>query len=255
MPILIDKVLTALILPISITLVLSLVATALLSVGRSRVAGLIFILSLVLLWVFATPLIAQLLLGTLEHQYAPVDRNTKADVAILLGGMINGTSNDGEPSLGPGADRALHAARLYRTGRVRYILISAGNLPWRQTRVSEAEQAAYLLKEWGVPSEALLIEGQSRNTYENAQRSKPIWDAYSFHSGLLVTSASHMPRALAVFRHAGFSVEPAPADFHTEPIRESGPLVLLPNAGALAASSLALTEWLGLLVYRFRGWA
>ena len=75
-------------------------------------------------------------------------------------------------------------------------MISAGNLPWRQARVSEAEQAAYLLKEWGVPSEALLIEGQSRNTYENAQRSKPIWDAYGFHSGLLVTSASHMPRAL-----------------------------------------------------------
>ena len=64
-----------------------------------------------------------------------------------------------------------------------------------------------------------------------------------------------MPRALAVFRHAGFNVEPAPADFHTEPILEGGPLVLLPAAGALAASSLALTEWLGLLVYRFRGWA
>ena len=255
MPILIDKILTALILPISITLVLALAAIALLSVGRWRVARLIFILCLVLLWVLSTPLIAQLLLGSLEHQFAPVNRNTKADVAILLGGMINGTSDDGEPSLGSGADRALRAARLYRAGRVRYILISAGNLPWRQARVSEVEQAAYLLKEWGVPSEALLIEGQSRNTYENAQRSKPIWDAYGFHSGLLVTSASHMPRALAVFRHAGFNVEPAPADFNTEPILKGGPLVLLPAAGALAASSLALTEWLGLLVYRFRGWA
>ena len=255
MPILIDKILTALILPISITLVLGLAATALLSVARWRVAGLMFIFSLVLLWVFSTPLTAQLLLGSLEHQYAPVDRNTKADAAILLGGMINGTSGDVEPSLGSGADRALHAARLYRAGRVRYILISAGNLPWSQARVPEAEQAAFLLKEWGVPSDALIIEGQSRNTYENAQRSKPIWDAYGFHSGLLVTSASHMPRALAVFRHAGFNVEPAPADFNTEPILKGGPLVLLPAAGALAASSLALTEWLGLLVYRFRGWA
>jgi uncharacterized SAM-binding protein YcdF (DUF218 family) len=194
------------------------------------------------------------LLRSLERQYAPIDRSAKADVAILLGGMINGTTVDGEPSLGAGADRALHAARLYRAGQVRYILISAGNLPW-QMRVPEAEQAAYLLKEWGVPSEALIIERQSRNTYENAARSKPIWNAYGFHSGLLVTSASHMPRALAVFRHAGFNVEPAPADFHTEPILEGGPLVFLPAAGALAASSLALTEWLGLLVYRLRGWA
>jgi uncharacterized SAM-binding protein YcdF (DUF218 family) len=256
MPILIDKILTALILPISITLVLSLAAITLLSVGRWQVARLIFILCLVLLWVFSTPLIAQLLLGSLERQFAPVDRNTKADVAILLGGlMINGTSDDSEPSLGRGADRALHAARLYRAGRVRYILISGGNLPWRQARVSEAEQAAYLLKEWGVPGEALLIEGQSRNTYENAQRSKSIWNAFGFHSGLLVTSASHMPRALAVFRHAGFNVEPAPADFQTEPALEGGPLALLPDAGALAASSYALREWLGLLVYRLRGWA
>ena len=204
MPILIDKILTGLVLPVSVTLILGLAAAIFLSVGRRRLTALMIILSVGLLWVFSTPLVAQLLLASLEHRYASTGRSTKADVAILLGGMIKSTSDDGLPSLGVGSDRALHAARLYRAGRVRYILISAGNLPWRQARVPEAEQIAYLLKEWGVPSEALLIEGQSRNTFENAARSKPIWDAYGFHSGLLVTSASHMPRALAVFRQAGF---------------------------------------------------
>jgi uncharacterized SAM-binding protein YcdF (DUF218 family) len=251
--ILIDKVLTSLILPISISLVLGFVAGVLLNVGRRRVAGLILIFSLALLWVFSTPLMARVLLASLEHQYAPRDRNTKADVAILLGGMISNANDNGEPGLGGGADRVLQAVRLYRAARVRYILISGGNLPWHQTRVPEAEQIAYLLKEWGVPSEALIIEGQSRNTFENAVRSKPIWDAYGFHSGLLVTSAFHMPRALAVFRHAGFNVEPAPADFHGGPLLEGGPLALLPDAGALAESSSALREWLGFVVYRLRG--
>jgi uncharacterized SAM-binding protein YcdF (DUF218 family) len=168
---------------------------------------------------------------------------------------MNGTSDDGEPRLGSGANRALQAVRLYRAGRVHFILISAGNLSWHQARVPEAQHIAYLLKEWGVPNDALIIEGQSRNTYENALRSKPIWDARGFRSGLLVTSAFHMPRALAVFRHVGFAVEPAAADFHGGPVLEGGPLAFLPDAAALAASSLALKEWLGLLVYRLRGWA
>jgi len=255
MPILIDKLLTALVLPISVSLVLGLAGIAFLNLGRRRLAEIMIIISLAMLWAFSTPLTAQLLMRSLEERYKAVDRNSTADVAILLGGMISGTSDDGEPSLGNGADRALHAARLYRAGRVRYILIAAGNLPWQKIRDPEAQQVAYLLKEWGVPPGALLIEDQSRNTFENAARSKPIWDAYGLRSGLLVTSAFHMPRALAVFRRAGFNVEPAPADLHTGPLFEGGLLTLLPDAGALASSSAALKEWLGLLVYRWRGWA
>jgi uncharacterized SAM-binding protein YcdF (DUF218 family) len=58
-----------------------------------------------------------------------------------------------------------------------------------------------------------------------------------------------------VFRRAGFNVEPTPADLHVGPVFEGGLLALLPDAGALASSSAAIKEWLGLLVYRWRGWA
>jgi hypothetical protein len=59
-------------------------------------------------------------------------------VAILLGGSINGRSIDGAPSLG-GERIAPSMRRAFdRAGRVRYILISAGNLPSRQDRVPEA---------------------------------------------------------------------------------------------------------------------
>jgi predicted membrane protein len=58
MPILIDKILTALILPINIALLLNLVAVVLLSIRRRRAAGVMLILSLTLLWVFSTPLMA-----------------------------------------------------------------------------------------------------------------------------------------------------------------------------------------------------
>jgi uncharacterized SAM-binding protein YcdF (DUF218 family) len=255
MPILIDKLLTAFILPLGISLILGVAAAALLWAGRQRLAGLVLALSLILLWVFSTPLMAQILLASLENRYTTLDKNAKADVAILLGGMLEEPEKrGGEPGVSGAADRALHAARLYRAGRVRNILISAGNLQWQQTRAPEAEQIAYLLKEWGVPRDALIIEDQSRNTVENAARSKPVWDAHGFRSGLLVTSAFHMPRALAVFRRAGVDVEPSPADFGGRPLLEGGILSFMPDAAALQTSSLMVREWIGMLVYRIRGW-
>ena len=70
--------------------------------------------------------------------------------------MLEGVnSEDGEPNLGEAVDRALHAARLYRAGRVRWILISAGNLPWLDVREPEARSIASLLQEWGGASECL----------------------------------------------------------------------------------------------------
>ena len=243
MPILLDKIFTILILPVSLSLILGLTAALLLALDRRRVAGVTLSLSLALLWVFSTPLIAQTLMTSLESQVAFTTCAERADVAILLGG--------GSENLG----RALYAFRLLRAGRVRFILISAGNVPWYQAREPEAQSIARLLKEWGIPDEMLILESQSRNTFENAQRSKPIWDSHGFKSGLLVTSAFHMPRALAVFRHAGFNVEPVPMNLSGGLSFEEGVLAILPSAAALETSSVALKEWLGLLIYRLRGWA
>jgi uncharacterized SAM-binding protein YcdF (DUF218 family) len=243
MPILLEKVFTVLIMPVNLSLALGLTAAILFRFGRQRVAGVMLALSLALLWVFSTPVIAQTILASLESQIAITTRPQQADVAILLGG---GSDNVG---------RALHASRLLRAGRVRFILISAGNVPWYEAREPEAQSIAQLLKEWGIPDDVLILESQSRNTFENAQRSKSIWDAHGFKSGLLVTSAIHMPRALAVFRQAGFDVEPAPSNFYGGPTFEESVLAILPSAAALQSSSVALKEWLGLFIYRVRGWA
>jgi uncharacterized SAM-binding protein YcdF (DUF218 family) len=59
-----------------------------------------------------------------------------------------------------------------------------------------------LLIEWGVPAEAIITAAASRNTYENALETKQLWAAENLKSALLVTSAGHMPRAMAEFRRA-----------------------------------------------------
>ena len=112
-----------------------------------------------------------------------------------------------------------------------------------------------LLREWGVPQEAIVVEDRSLNTRENALFSLRILAARNIRRILLVTSASHMPRAAAAFRKAGFEVTPAPADFQTGWDPLDVPLEWWPNAHSLAYSDIALKEWLGLVLYRLRGWA
>ena len=166
--------------PLGLALALGLTAMLLMAFRRLRFAGLALSFGLAMLWIFSTPFIAQLLLASLEDQSAVNTRLEQADVAMLLGGMLEGVnSEDGEPGLGEAAI-ALFTRSLYRAGRVRWILASAGNLPWLDVREPEARSIASLLKEWGVPQNALLLETESRNTFENARLSKPIWDAHLF---------------------------------------------------------------------------
>jgi len=113
---------------------------------------------------------------------------------------------------------------------------------------------ARLLEEWDIPSTAIQVEGVSINTHENAIRSYQALAPRGIRRILLVTSSLHMPRAAGAFRKAGFEVIAAPADFRGG---WSEPNVLarwLPSAKNLVDSDMALYEWLGIAIYRLRGW-
>jgi uncharacterized SAM-binding protein YcdF (DUF218 family) len=109
--------------------------------------------------------------------------------------------------------------------------------------------AAELLQAYGVPPDSIIVESNSRNTHENAINTAAIWRERHFRSGLLVTSATHMPRAIASFRKAGLDVAPWPADL----LGGYPPTSVFDFA--LEMTTTAIKEWLGLAVYRLRGWA
>jgi uncharacterized SAM-binding protein YcdF (DUF218 family) len=244
MNIFLDRLVPLAVYPLGLTILLILGGITLSLIGR-RVASVITLVgALTILWFFSTPLAARLILTTLEETNSH-QRPSSADVAILLGGILR-RGHAGSPDLNDSVDRAVKAVRLYRDGSVKRILVT-GPTP-------EPELLASLLDEWGVPKEAILIENRSRNTFENAVNSKSLWDAHQFRSGLLVTSASHMPRALAVFRRAGFAVYPAATDFHAQLYLMGGVMALLPYAPALEDSTVAIKEWIGFGVYQLRGW-
>ena len=147
------------------------------------------------------------------------------------------------------SDRLLQGLRLYRAGKAPLLVCTGG----ARGGTPEAQGMGRLLQEWGVPSGAILLEEHSLNTRENAVFTYSALKARGIGRILLVTSALHMPRAAAVFRKAGFEVNPAAADFRTG-WGEASLWDWLPKARNLERSDRALREWIGLLVYRLRGW-
>lgn len=184
-----------------------------------------------------------------------------ADVIVVLGGAI---SLEREPAPDGEVVRGLaYAQALYVAGLAPRILVSGGGLPWRETRVSEAEKMAHLLRERGVPREAIWIEAESRNTHENAVKSKLLLDAHGKRRIILVTSALHMRRAAACFAKEGLEVEAAPSDFIVTErkwrrlVSSKWPdqvLAVLPSAENLALTTRGVKECVGLAVYRGRSW-
>lgn len=221
-----------------------------------RLAKILAIVALGIFWTSASPTVAHWLTDTLEQQYPSAPATlSRADVAIVLGGAVSAPTPPRQaPELGAAADRVWHAAQLYRSGRVQRIVAVGGNVPWGTQRTPEAEVIRQLLIELGVPHSSIQIGGTSRNTYENALETQMLHREQPFATALLVTSASHMPRALAIFKKAGIPVVPEPCDFRAGDARTGTVLDWLPHADAFAMTSAAFRERLGYYIYRWRGW-
>jgi uncharacterized SAM-binding protein YcdF (DUF218 family) len=116
---------------------------------------------------------------------------------------------------------------------------------------AEADFVLPLFESFGVPRDRIMLESQSRNTAENARFTMELVQPKPGERWLIVTSAYHMPRAIASFRRAGFAVEAFPVDWRTRAGDEAAPFTAL-SAG-LARTDAALHEWFGLVAYRLTG--
>lgn len=196
------------------------------------------------------------LTGTLEDRFpANPTLPDRIDGIIVLGGMIrpNVSRARHRPSLNDAAERLLDAARLAALHPEAKLLFTGGSAdPWDK-EASEAVFAAKLLRQLGVADDRLIIEDQARNSYENAVFSRKLVPARADEVWLLVTSAAHLPRAVGVFRKAGWRVIPWPTNYLTgggeDWINEDFPI------SRLYRLSRTLHEFVGLLYYRLRGWS
>jgi len=254
---LLDKLADAAISPLTAALIIALLAL-LLSLTRFKKTGrAVAALALVGLWIASTPAFAHWLADRLQRENPPraAADLPNADAIVLLGGFVRQPLPPRvAPDLTEAADRAVEAAGLFHAGKAPRIVVSAGNV-WRNAVTPEAELIADLLGKFGVPRDALVLETESRNTHENAANTARIFSENGWATGLLVTSGLHMERARAAFRKAGLDLTPAPADIVSRLPEVPVPLDVLPNVDALDRTTNAIHELVGLLVYRYRGWA
>jgi len=267
-----SKLLPWLVMPLSLVLLLLIAGLILLLRGPSRparevsAAGLagsrrsalaLLVLALASLWIFSMPVVAGSLLGYLERQFPPtaIQDLPDADCIVILGGAVSAPLAPRQDiELGEAVDRVYQAVQLYRAGKAGQILVSAGNQPWAEPGPSEATLTGELLVQWGVPAAALQLEGRSRNTRENALFTQPLLAAAGCQHSLLVTSAAHMPRALASFKALGMNVHPVSTDVRVTDRSRFRWVDFLPEAQALAMTSAAIREWVGQKVYEWNGW-
>ena len=177
--------------------------------------------------------------------------------AIILGGVGEIDLRLQKISFGRSGDRLFQALPLYYNGKVKRLIFTGGSGSIEFPEKREGIFVQKYLRAIHFPDSALIVESKSRNTRENAVFTKIILDSLKLSGRyLLVTSAYHMPRAMAVFRKAGFTdVEPYITNKVSGIRRFTPDHLLVPHAGAMAGLQTLLHEIFGFLVYKVKGYA
>ena len=164
------------------------------------------------------------------------------DVVVLGGAIDTHVSFDRSTvAVADAGERITAAAELSRRYPDARIILSGGasHLLFDKAE-TESALTRDLLVRIGVPESRVELEERSRNTCENAVESRGIAAPKPGELWLLVTSASHMPRAIACFRAAAFPIIAYPVDYRTlesDPWRPSSSI-----AHGLEAADLAAHE-------------
>jgi uncharacterized SAM-binding protein YcdF (DUF218 family) len=203
-----------------------------------------------------TPAVTYFACGALEWWYVPLAECPAEVEAIVVlgGGHVPVQPWSAEPALAPdSAVRSREAARLYRAGEPRLVVVCGG--PVRTSVDSSttlAELMAQLLTELQVAPADILQEQASRDTYENATQAARLLHARQVKRVVLVTDALHMARAVRCFQNAGLEVVPAPCDYRTA--RFTGrPSQFLPQASGAEDAQRLAHEILGFVWFQARG--
>jgi len=179
------------------------------------------------------------------------------DIGILLGGYSNSQiiPNQDRFNFSARANRFLNAYELYKTGKVKKLLITGGSGDLMQNNPREANGVHDFLIRVGVPEADIIVEPESRNTWENATFTKKILDEqYPEAKCLLITSAWHMPRSIKCYEKAGVNFTPFSVDFLTETDRWAPENSIIPDRKGFYSWEILIKEWVGMVMYKVQGY-
>ena len=256
MPLLVEKTLAVLAMPMSAALVAAAVGLLALALRHRRVGSALVAFAIVWLWLWSAPVVVDPLARSLTNRQPlpAMDELPNADaIVVLLSHVDPAEPRRPWPLALTTADSLRHGARLYAAGKAPTV-ITSGTTWYRRRGQTGAEVMRELLVPLGVPADVVLAEGESRNTRQNALFTARLAAKHDIKRVLLVTRAMHMNRALGAFRKAGLEATPAPLSGRQRAPGERSFYAFLPQATTLHFATRNLHEWLGEKIYRWRGW-
>jgi uncharacterized SAM-binding protein YcdF (DUF218 family) len=240
--------------PANILLALLILGAVLLWLPRQRagrwvITGTVFIMCLI----GGLP-IGHGLMTVLENRFPTVQTIAPpVDGIIVLGGAFNirVTEERGQIAVGDPSERLMEFVALGRRFPAAKMVFSGGTGSLVRPDLKETVLAKRLFTEMGFDAARVVYESESRSTSENAAFSYNLVRPAKGERWLLVTSASHMPRAVGCFRKVGWEVIAYPVDYHT-----TGNLRLdwyFDFGVGIGALNGAAYEWMGLITYWILG--
>lgn len=241
--------------PSNLLISIGVLGLVLLCTRFTRLASWLIVTSLVLLAIAGLSPLGNALILPLEQRFPPWEPSRGVpDGIVLLGGMIAPEVSAARDTvaLNEAAERITATAELARRYPNARIVMTGGSGALIFEEGIEAIFAVRQLEALGVAHDRISAEEQSRNTVENAVFSRRAANPKAGERWLLVTSASHMPRAVGVFRAVGFDVEAYPVDWRTRgPTDLTRPFASLSEG--LQRTDTAAHEWVGLFAYWMTG--
>ncbi len=211
-------------------------------------AGLGFYLSLL-----ALPLHIWVQMPLEDRFPRPVEAPARVDGIVVLGGAVEQdlTEARGIPALNGAAERMVEPVVLMRRHPEARLVFTGGQGALLHGGLTEADVARQLWAAMGVAPERMLFETAARNTHENGVLTHALAKPRPGEVWLLITSASHMPRSVGVFRQAGWQVVPWPVNYRTGRGLNVWYNASLPTR--LGEFEWGMREWIGMVAYRLLG--
>ncbi len=240
--------------PLSVVFLLVLAGLIALLVGRRRLAATGLVLALLVHGLVSFTSLGFLLIQPLEARFSvPDEPPERVGAIIMLGGatLARVSTVRQVAELNAAGDRLVTTLWLAQRYPEAPVVLSGGTGLLSGKTESEATTAERLLVAHGIARDRLRLEGQSRNTDENAALTR---DLLAEVDGpvVLVTSAFHMPRSVALFEEQGIPVVPWPTDYRSSGNEGFGIDIANPVHN-LDVASIAIKEWIGLVAYHWTG--
>jgi uncharacterized SAM-binding protein YcdF (DUF218 family) len=208
-------------------------------------------LAIIVLMLIAIFPVGGVMISGLENRFPQAQAlPPTVDGIIVLGGATQPGlfRARGQIAVNDNAERLIEFAQLGRKNENARLIFTGGGKSSNSEIPTEADVAKAVLEAAGLDTTRVLFEDAATNTYENAVLAAALVNPSPGQSWVLITSASHMPRAVGSFRAAGWEVIPYPVDFTTGGGASSWRPRFKPTSG-LARFSEAVHEWVGLATY------